>query len=203
MCSSWPTPDQIIPLLEPILQRHPDGLSEYELLNQLAEQSPFFAKSDSNSSSQELSLFQRHFLLFHCLYLIEQQHRAKQSGILVISALEIRLHPYREENEINQADAALITPDPVRNYYLDITQLQATSEHDLDEMLGRFWLALARNDIRDETLALLGLSDPVDDMTIRKRYRQLVMQHHPDRGGDVETIQQLNAAISNLLPKSS
>jgi len=202
MRSSWPTPDQIIPLLEPILKQHPGGLSEYALLNQLAEQSSFFAKSGTRSSSQDLSLFQRHFLLFHCLYLLEQQYRAKQSGILVISALEIRLHPYREENETNQADAALITPDPVRDYYLDITQLQATSEHDLDEMLGRFWLALARHETRDETLALLGLSDPVDDVTIRKKYRELVMQHHPDRGGDTDTIQQLNAAISTLLPKS-
>jgi len=202
MCSSWPAPEQIIPLLEPILKQHPDGLSEYALLNQLAEQSSFFAKSGTRSPSQDLSLFQRHFLLFHCLYLLEQQHRANQSGILVISALEIRLHPYREENETNQADAALITPDPVRDYYLDITQLQATSEHDLDEMLGRFWLALARHETRDETLALLGLSDPVDDVAIRKKYRELVMQHHPDRGGDTDTIQQLNAAISKLLPKS-
>lgn len=203
MCPSWPTPDQIIPLLEPILKQHPDGLSEYELLNQLAEQSAFFAKSATDSPFQGLGLFQRHFLLFHCLYLLEQQYRANQSGILVISALKIRLQPHRDGNETNQADAALTTPDPVRDYYLDITQLQTTSEHDLDEMLGKFWLALARYDSRDETLALLGLSDPVDDVTIRKKYRELVMQHHPDRGGDAETIQQLNAAISKLLPKSS
>lgn len=203
MHSSWPTPDQIIPLLEPILERHPDGLSEYELLKQLAGQSSFFAKSDTDSPSRGLSLFQRHFLLFHCLYLLEQRYRANQSGILIISALEIKLRPYRDDNETNQADAALTTPDPVRDYYLDITQLQATSEHDLDEMLGKFWLALARYDTRDETLALLGLSDPVDDLTIRKKYRELVMQHHPDRGGDTDTILQLNAAISKLLPKSS
>ena len=206
MRSSWPgpeniKPEEITPLLELILKRHPDGLSEYELLNQLAEQNPFFARSSNLSSSQELNLFQRHFLLFHCLYLLEQQYRAQQSGILLISALEIRLSPYQADKEANQADAALITPDSIRNYYLDIRQLESTSEHDLDEMLGKFWIALARDESRDETLALLGLSDPVDDMTIKKKYRQLVMQHHPDRGGDTDTIQQLNAAISQLVPK--
>ena len=194
-------PEQIIPLLEPILKRHPDGLSEYELLNQLSEQTPFFAKSDTHSTSQGLSLFQRHFLLFHCLYRLEQQYRAQQSGLLLISALEIRLAPHQKKTEASHVDAALVTPDPVRDYYLDISQLQATSEDDLDEMLGKFWVALARHDSRDEALALLGLNDPVDDVVIRKRYREQVMQHHPDRGGNTDTIQQLNAAISQLLPK--
>ncbi len=145
-------------------------------------------------------MFQRHFLLFHCLYLLAQQYRADQSGLLSISALEIRVRPYptTEQEEAH----SLATADPVRDYYLDITQLQTTGEDEIDQMLGKFWLALARHDVRDETLALLGLTDPVDDLAIRKRYREKVMQHHPDRGGDLEAIQQLNVAISKLLPKS-
>lgn len=207
MRSNWPTPEQIIPLLEQILTHQPDGLSEYELLNQLAAQHPFFSESDGNDcppendlTSRDLNLFQRHFLLFHCLYLLEQQYRADQSGVLSISALEIRLRPYPANKQ--EETQNLATADPVRDYYLDITQLQTTGEDEIDEMLGKFWLALARHEVRDETLALLDLTDPVDDLTIRKRYREKVMQHHPDRGGDLGTIQQLNAAISKLLPKS-
>ena len=207
MRSGWPTPDRIIPLIEQILESQPAGLSEYELLNLLAAQEPFFAESGANQhpseikpKSQSLNLFQRHFLLFHCLYRLEQQFRTSRSGLLTISALEIKVLPY----QLDRLDEtrSIATPDPVREYYLDITHLQSTDEDEVDEMLGKFWLALSRHEVRGDALALLGLSDPVDDTTIRKRYREQVMQHHPDRGGDLETIQQLNAAVSNLLPKS-
>lgn len=206
MQPDWPTPEAILPHIEQILEQHPDGLSEYELLTLLAKQLPFFAGSDRDH--QDLGLFRRHFLLFHCLYLLEQAYRASQTGLLTISALEIRLLAYPSEGEAeseeeNQPPTRITAADPVRDYYLDISQLQSTGKGEVDELLGRFWLALARHDARDEALALLGLSDPVDEDTIRKRYRQQVMQHHPDRGGDTTRIQQLNAAISNLLPKSS
>ena len=113
----------------------------------------------------------------------------------MISALEIRLWPY----QAGQHD--LTQPDPVREYYLDITHLESTDSAQVNDLLGKFWLALARHDSRSEALALLGLTDPVDDPLIRQRYRELVMQHHPDRGGDPETIQQLNLALGKLLPK--
>jgi len=208
MPTSRPEPDQIIPLLEQILKRQPDGLSEYELLKQLATHEPFFSSakladvSQQEQTSADMRLFQRHFLLLHCLYKLEQQHRENQSGILNISALEIRLLPYQSDQQ-SKNHGGLETSDPIREYYLDISHLHNTNQDELDEMLGKFWCALARHDLRDEALRLLDLSDPVDDATIRKRYREKVMQHHPDRGGDTDMAQQLNTAISNLLPKSS
>jgi len=206
MQSDWPVPEVILPYIEQIIERHPDGLSEYEFLTCLGEHLPFFTESDQ--VDQNLGLFRRHFLLFHCLYRLEQTYRLNRRGRLTISALEIRLLPYREKAGTQSQESAppatqITTADPVREYYLDISQLQGTGKDEVDELLGKFWLALARHDARDEALALLGLSDPVDDDTIRKRYRQQVMQHHPDRGGDTVKVQQLNAAISDLLPKSS
>lgn len=216
MTANRPEPDQIIPLLEQIFEQHPAGLSEYELLNQLATQLPFFSSSSKDSddhaeSSADMRLFQRHFLLQHCLYKLEQQYQSDRTGHLNISALEIRLSPYlppclpdtsaQNQVTVEAADEAEAT-HRIREYYLDINNLHNTSQVELDEMLGKFWAALARHDLRDEALQLLDLSDPVDDTTIRQRYREKVMQHHPDRGGDSDMTQQLNTAISNLLPKS-
>jgi len=66
-------------------------------------------------------------------------------------------------------------------------------------MLGRFWSRLGNTDRRAEALRELDLRDPVSETEIKKRYRTLVMQHHPDRGGSKEKIQSINAAMSILL----
>ena len=203
MLSEYPEPKDIIPLVERILLGNPGGISEYELLSKLAEQQPFFRRNAIQD--QNLALFRQHFMLFHCLYLLEQSYVSKNSGRLIISALDIRLLTNSTDIsawEQRHPSGEMTTPDSVRDYYLDLSNLQNTGADEVDELLGKFWLALSRYEARDDALNLLGLQDPVDDSTIRQKYRELVMQHHPDRGGDVETIQQLNDAVSKLLPKA-
>jgi hypothetical protein len=203
MLSGLPTVEELIPQVEKVLNANPRGISEYEFLTQLGKLAPFFASS--RTPSENLALFQRHFLLFHCLYQLDHTFRTQRSGNILISPLEIRLmtRTTGDENIAASEDARqMATPDSVREYYLDLSNLDNTGDDEVDELLGKFWLALARHDARDEALELLGLSDPIDDATIRKRYRELVMQHHPDRGGETGMIQQLNSAISKLLPKS-
>ena len=68
-------------------------------------------------------------------------------------------------------------------------------------MLASFWTRLGREEGREEALEQLGLKDPVNDSVIKKRYRELVMEHHPDRGGEKEQLQLINAAVSVLLEK--
>lgn len=88
----------------------------------------------------------------------------------------------------------------MRAYYLDLSHLYETGEAEVNTWLGAFWEAFHRHDRRKEALQVLGLTDPVDNASIRQRYRQLVMCHHPDRGGDTHRLQLLNAAITTLLP---
>jgi len=189
--TQYPAPQSLYEPIQQVLKYHGNGLTEYEFLTQLGQNVSYFA----NTSPDSLALFQRHFLLFHCLYRLQQDYFETQTGILQISALAIRLWPYRAGHH------DLTHSDPVRDYYLDISNLESTDSAQVDDLLGKFWLALASHDSRSEALALLELSDPVDDQQIRHRYRELVMQHHPDRGGDPETIQQLNLALAKLLPK--
>ena len=146
--------------------------------------------------SNPLPLFQQHFLLFHCLYRLQQELYAQQSAQLQISPLQIILLPY-----YSNETGALAEADPVRSYYLDLSQLARTGAEDVDALLAEFWVRLSRHSRRNEALRILGLSDPVDDTTIRRRYRELVMAHHPDRGGDKDRLQLINAALADLLPR--
>ncbi len=180
------------PRLLDILFAAQTGLSEYELLRTLARALPYF----NIDGLDTLALFQRHFLLFHCLYRLQQDLWKHASGQLAISALSIRLSAY-QPGQARQLDTA----DPLRAYYLDPGHLVSTGQSELDALLGSFWTRLARRGHRTEALAMLGLADPIEDSAIKQRYRELVMTHHPDRGGDTARIQILNAAMSELFPK--
>jgi len=87
----------------------------------------------------------------------------------------------------------------VREYYLDLPNLEQTTERDVDELLAAFRVRFQRQDARAEALMELGLNDPVDDATIKRTYRQLAMRHHPDRGGATARLQAINAALRVLL----
>ena len=177
-------------LLEEILKKTPQGLSEFDLLEDLKEQH-YFEFLSSPALPEEL--FQAHFLLFHALYLIQTQLLEKKSAVLEIHTLKIVMMPYA------QAEQALQQDDQLRAYYLDLANLENTSEDDVYQLLASFWKQMQYFENRDEALAELGLKDPVDEKTIKKEYRRLIMQHHPDRGGDTEKLQLLNGAIRKLL----
>lgn len=174
-----------------ILQARPLGLSEYELFNVLAEggESDF----DRRAWQSEHALFCQHFLLFHALYRLRDQLHEQQQACLEISALRIRLSAWTNSEQSLPAES-----DPLREFYLDITQLEKISATDVQQMLGRFWLSFHNNECRREALMVLGLDDPVSDSDIKQQYRRLAMQHHPDRGGDDKTLQQINAAMNIL-----
>lgn len=177
-------------LLEGILKRNPKGLSEFNLLEELKTQH-YFEFLSSPALPDEL--FQAHFLLFHALYLLQTKLLEQKLAVLEIHTLKIAMIPYA------QAEQALQQDDQLRAYYLDLTNLEKMSEEDVYELLSSFWNKFNRFENRDDALSQLGLKDPVDDKTIKKEYRRLTMQHHPDRGGDTEKLQILNAALKKLL----
>lgn len=54
-------------------------------------------------------------------------------------------------------------------------------------------------DPRQEGLALLGLEPGASVAAIKRAYRRLAKQHHPDLGGDAEAFRRLDAAYRSLL----
>jgi hypothetical protein len=178
------------PLLA-LLRASPGGISELELLKRLHGTQAGALPRDP--FADDLALYRAHFLLFHALYRLRDDLLARAGGILEIDPLCIVLRPYAASG----ADAPAVA-DPLRDYYLDLRNLKDTTAEDLDNMLGRFWTRYYANARRADALRVLGLSDPVDDATIARRYRSLAMRHHPDRGGDTGYFQSLQEAVSVL-----
>jgi len=173
-----------------ILQNHPEGLGEYELLQLLREQNYFSFLGKTPALPKDI--FQAHFLLFHALYRLQQQLLERQQAILEIGPLNIQLLPYSQETD------AITKPDRVREYYLELSNLEQTTENDVHELLAAFWRNFIRFDNRAAALAELGLNDPVNNEMIKQTYRRLAMEHHPDRGGDKQRLQAINAAYECL-----
>jgi len=173
-----------------ILQAHPAGLGEYELLKSLQkEQQPGFP---SVSLTNDLALFRMHFLLFHLLYHLRDELWKKQTGHLFISPLSIQLQHYQA------GTVALNHYDPLRDYYFDLKPLYETTETEVKSRLNQFWQKFLAQDERQQALHTLALTDPVDYPAIKRRYRELAAQHHPDRGGDKARFQAINQAMQIL-----
>lgn len=183
--------DDLQQLLLSILEQHPEGIAEHRLLKQL-QQAAGEAFPDTLFSDQ-LAMFRAHFLLFHGLYRLRDRLSADAAGRLDIDARCIRLLPW------SVADGgAVAAHDPMRDYYLDLANLADTSADDVDRMLGAFWVRFYAGSRRDEALAVLGLEPGADLQAAQRRYRELAMAHHPDRGGDSAHFQRIQEAIAIL-----
>lgn len=166
------------------------SLSEYELLQALRRAgSPLIPPRPVTDNYQ---LFRLHFRVFNALYQLRDQLRAEQRAELVISALRIELRPYL------RARAGLVVADPLRTYYLDLTQLENTTPDDVTHLLNHFWALVNGESELLEALRLLGLDRSADYGQIRRRYRQLASRHHPDHGGSTGRLQAINAAMDTL-----
>lgn len=177
--------------LHEILSDHPTGVREHALITLLKHQGvPPFA--DSNLSD-ELSLFKTHFFLFHQLYLLQGSLRRDKRGDLRIHCLGIMLLPWNEQ------ETGLEEADPLRGYYLDTTHLETTTREQVIGMLAGFWRQMDRWERGESARAVLGVAVDADRSAIRQRYRELSLQHHPDRGGDGEQFRVIAEAAEILL----
>lgn len=183
--------EEIQDILGGILDARRTGISEHDLLRELAARHVDFFDGDYFRST--LGLFQRHFLLFHCLYLLRDRLRAAGQADMTIHCLDIRIVPY---SSIRSDHPALA--DPLAAYYLDLENLKSTGEADVLRLLDGFWKRFAGEGRRDEALAVMELALPVSYEEIKRQYRRLAMRLHPDRGGDAEQFQRLEWAMGVL-----
>lgn len=175
-----------------LLRQYPEGLSEYQLLQQLRDLEPLLFPE--LPAADQLGLFQQHFLLFHILYTLQQQLYAEQSALLQISPLSIVLSDYTAGEE------ALSEADPLRDYYLDLSHLDDTSEEEVFTMLAGFWrrMQLGEPERVAAALEVLELASAEDFSQVKQQYKRLVMRHHPDRGGEEVKMHALNEAYEVL-----
>lgn len=175
-------------ILFDVLLDHPDGLSEYDLIKKLTKKQ--HVQFQDLSLSDNLTLFQTHFILFNGLYVLQQKLVKQQRYYLSISPIKIHLMPY-----VKASRSALTEHDPLRDYYIDFSNLGSTTGADVARLLADFWARLTSTEQREQALDILGLEGPVDYSAIKRQHRRLAMQHHPDRGGDKERLQAINEAM--------
>ncbi len=161
------------------------GISEYALISRL--QKPPFELLDNQALRDNLLLFQCHFVLFNLLYTLQVQWAMEGKGWLDILATNIVLLP------VDDLSKRLTLADPLRVYYLDWNNLDATRREDVDELIADFWVKMGRpaappasRSELSEARAVLEISEDavLDRSLVKKQYRRLQHQHHPDKGGD-------------------
>ncbi|MCG8614184.1 MAG: hypothetical protein MI864_27045 [Pseudomonadales bacterium] len=184
------------------IQSAPCGISEFEILKDIDKENyPFPELLNFKSPG---TLFPIHFALFHKLYCWQRElSDSKAPKTLVISPLQIHLRPHSRENHNNELSQELENT-PLRQFYLDTDNLYRTTEEDLDEMLQSFWRRVIRSDHIVAALDTLGLNpkdiqyNENDYKIIKRTYKRMAMEHHPDRGGSLKQSQKLNEAMQVL-----
>ena len=183
--------DALVGHIHEILLQHPTGIREYDLMEALDQRC--VEGFGQVAFADQLSMFQSHFVLFHCLHVLRDRlHQSDEAG-LDIHCLSIKLTPYKD------AIGGLPNKhDPLRDYYLDLKNFDKTDAKEVSRLMNDFWQRFVAMDDRQQALEQLGLADPVEYVDIKSRYRRLVMEYHPDRGGDHERLQMINEAMRTL-----
>lgn len=173
-----------------------DGISEYELIKAL--QQPPWLLFEGLDLSDSLAMFRCHFVLFNALYTISDELREQGLGELDIHTLSIRLKP------VTTFDAAITKHDGLKAYYLDWANFSQTTTADVDALLNDFWQRMAGKTASasevNEALITLELAE-TDNLTVnlvKKQYRKLLQQHHPDKGGNTASAQAISHAYRVL-----
>ncbi len=176
-----------------LLQQHPQGLSEHELLQLLCKHSCFA----SLTANAQLALFQKHFILMNALYQLQEElwqtQHTKKTLNLEISPLCIKLQTSPPTQQALSTDHSNLA-----TYYLDWNNFQKTTEEDVSLLLDNFWSIFTKNSNRTKALSILELEPNANADTIKERYRELANQHHPDKGGDQETFIHIRQAYETL-----
>lgn len=187
------TPEQLYEPMVEILEKHPGGLSEHELLRALTDEG--FIGFNPELLSDDLALFQTHFFLFHVLYRLRDMLFQQGRYELEIFCLEIRLWPYRPDELQSEG---LVEADPLREYYLDLNNLHEIDAAEVRRLLTGFFGRLEAYEQRRDAYKVLGLEEGASLQVVRRRYRVLAKKHHPDRGGDSEKFQEVEHAMQLL-----
>ena len=175
-----------------ILKNSQSHISLYQLMK-ILEQSGYDLDQSSDSTSQELKLFRKNFVVMNALYGLRKDLNG--SGYyLIISSLMIQvisasennsnslITQYREDEKVYQS---------LSDYYLNWDNFHQTDEQDIAGLLTQFWNRYKEYDQQNnevdkrlDSIQLLGLQSTASWKDIQHAYRQLVTVYHPDKGGN-------------------
>ena len=180
------------PLLAPLLALLRQASGSYKVHELLAElrRQELIPPLPGDERQQ---LFRLNFLIMNALYQLQAELH-DEGWWLLISTLDIRIAPLAPRNTAS----ALAQGEALRSYYLDWQVFWQTDREEVEALLGSFWRACERDEHRAEALTLFALLAGAGPNAIRRRWRELALQHHPDRGGDADTFIRLRWAWEHL-----
>ncbi|GMM68596.1 DNA-J related domain-containing protein [Alteromonas sp. MTD1] len=205
----------LIDAIDTLQEELQEGISEYALISLL--QAPPFNLFDERCLSDQSTLFKTHFILFHCLYRLQQHYLKANKGYLEIHALRIQLKvfnckqeptsdEYSRQNSVNVSEQ-----DELAKYYLDWSNYK-TTDKEIDALLASFWERfvkgghdnLANASSEGINAARNQLAIPVDvtlsRSVLKQYYRKALQLAHPDKGGCKERAQAVIASYKLLVP---
>ncbi len=186
----------IIPILD-ILKQSGTAMSEHELIVQLRQ---LLDTLPGRSASSQLALFQTHFMVMNALYQL-QQSLVDENIYLYISPLKIYLQA--ASDTLSTAVADNTVDESLRHYYLDWDNMEQTSEQDVQSLLDGFWQYYLAEDKQADAYKTLGVEVGADWGIVKKAYRRLIVDAHPDRGGDAAEFMAVREAYEVLLKAAS
>lgn len=183
----------LLAALRTVLLESDTEQSEYLLIKTLVAQGIIQPEYATTS----LALFQTHFLVMNALYQLQREWFG-ENIYLYISPMAI----HRKNCNPQASTTKAMNLSGVGDFYLNWENLEAATTETVDHLLDAFWKSYAARGVDDaahkEALNVLGLSEPVEYIALKRQYRRLAMIHHPDRGGDDARLQEINHAMSVL-----
>jgi hypothetical protein len=172
------------------LDRHKAGLSEHHLIRELQMAGSF---ANWISDDPALALFQKHFAIMHCLYHLKSRY-AEQGRELAISPLAIQLLDVQAGAGTELAEST----GELGGFYRDWSNFETATPESVGDLLRSFWRRYKAVDEVAEALEMLELPDGADWMQVQAQYRRLIIEHHPDKGGDKERFTRVRQAYELL-----
>lgn len=192
--------DSLTGILKSMKPLFVEGISEYALIRQL--QSEPHCVFEKDALNNDLTMFQCHFMLFHCLYTLQKQWVSEGAGYLQVLATDIRLFPLVE----GESNAVLNSTESqkLQAYYLDLNNLRNTDEADVQVLLKDFWSKMEKHfgheqDNLNDAFSVLKLPPSASKTEVKKRYRELMHSHHPDKGGTHHQAIEIEQAYRRLM----
>ncbi|HEY6527645.1 MAG TPA: DNA-J related domain-containing protein [Cellvibrionaceae bacterium] len=168
-----------------------DPVQEYQLLTRMQTEGLLAVCADDN---YWVALFRKHFLLRHSLYKLNDVWAPEGRG-LRLGPISIEFFEAEQTLGLPSED---ITYRALADYYGDLNHWLCATEDTCRNFIDDFFKRFAAVTEVDAHLAVLDLPKDAVWGVVQQRYRQLVQQHHPDKGGDVEQFLIITRAFQAL-----
>lgn len=181
----------LVPAVLLVLRTARRRLAIHELLHEVRQ----VARIPDLDDDVQLALFKLNWLMMNALYQLQSEF-LQEGYYLSVSTLNIRLEPLPAAG--SESICQQLRIEPLRAYYLDWKHFSDTTREEVQALLDGVWQEYISGDEQARAYQVLGLEVNASAQMIRKTYRKLAGQFHPDKGGDPLRFMEIREAYEVL-----